>query len=283
LTEVDGFRIQQNLSSTVFILDYKRTRRFAVWHCQYTHTHARTHHQAHASKTFPLSANVRCILPSARGKTSTRAVCDTRTSLSSYRCVFYLKPFFVGNYLVKPICSRMNNSLNGRRREYMCGVVAVTAVIFFRVSFLYFSAIINAVGIYTRVIMRNETTEKKKTMRDEGEIYSCTYHETAERFRRMRKRIKHSGHKRRSSAQFRGGDVFFFYPAQCEYISKRLRIRGTGKRYVACIPIYGKYLLIANENGEKKLKAHTTAASVLTPQREIAGFHMADQQKKMWK
>lgn len=99
------------------------------------HMHARTHQQALASKTFPLSPNVRYILPSARGKTSTYS-CIRYEHCRRFD-VFYLKPFFVENYLVKPICGRINNCLNGRCREYE----AMTTVIFFAFRVFIFPAL----------------------------------------------------------------------------------------------------------------------------------------------
>lgn len=85
-----------------------------------TRTHPHTHtHTLTSSVTnipSPLSLNVRNILPSARGKTTSTLVRDT-SPVVPVSGLFYLKPFFVGNYLVKPICCRMNNCLNGRRRR----------------------------------------------------------------------------------------------------------------------------------------------------------------------
>lgn len=100
-----------------------------------TYIHARKHQQAFASKTFPLSLNVRYILPSARGKTSTYSC--MRYEHCRRLDVFYLKPFFVKNYLMKPICGGINNCSNGRCREYE----AMTTVIFFAFRVFIFPAL----------------------------------------------------------------------------------------------------------------------------------------------
>jgi len=89
----------------------------------------------------------------------------------------------------EPICCRMNNCLNGRRLRHHYRENIIHLCCDGEYSRLYFSAVINAIGIHARIIMRNETGGgvKKNGGEMEGKC-SCK-----SIFRRMRKRIKQSG------------------------------------------------------------------------------------------